>query len=192
MKRSNLWSSGLKLAAFLLLWCFISGSSRIEGEVRTRALENNQPQDNQQAKAPAKISSFIKKELLPKLDPALANARRDLFRPSAIESISPLPLGSSAQNQIEPVEISSEEAENKSLLESLNIAYLGLVSSGSKALAVVMLDGQTVTLSEGEEVIPGVRLVKISPEEVLFKDSQGNSRKIPIKESFDENFDEKI
>ncbi|MBC7361925.1 MAG: hypothetical protein H5U06_06555 [Candidatus Aminicenantes bacterium] len=192
MKRSNLSSSGHKLAAFLLLLCFISGSSRIEGEVRTRALENNQPQDNQQAKAPAKISSFIKKELLPKLDPALANARRDLFRPSAIESISSLPLGSSAQNQIEPAEISSEEAENKSLLESLNIAYLGLVSSGSKALAVVMLDGQTVTLLEGEEVIPGVRLVKISPEEVLFKDCQGNSRKIPIKESFDENFDEKV
>jgi hypothetical protein len=192
MKRSNLSLSGLKLTAFLLLLCLISGGGLLEGEVKTRAGEKDKQQESHQAKAPVKISSFIKKELLPKLDPALANARRDIFRPSTVESDKAMPSTLTPQNQIEPAEIPSEEAENKSVLESINIVYLGLVSSRNKVLAVVLLDGQAVTLREGEEVIPGIRLVKISPEEVLFKDSQGNSRKIPIKENLDEKVDEKI
>jgi len=192
MKKNSSSSSGLKLAVFLLLVCFISGRGLVNGGIRNSGPEKKVPGDNQQTKAPAKVSSFIKKELLAKLDPVLANARRDLFRPSALESTVSLPPVSSAQNQSESPDIYSKETESQSVLETLNIAYLGLVSSGSKALALVTLDGQAVILSEGEEVIPGVRLVKISPEEILFKDSQGNSRKIPVKESFDENFDEKI
>jgi len=43
-----------------------------------------------------------------------------------------------------------------------------------------------LALAEGEEIIPGLRLDKITPEEVLIRDSQGNSRKIKVKENTDD------
>ena len=49
-----------------------------------------------------------------------------------------------------------------------------------------MIDGQALALAEGEEIIPGLILVKITPEEVLIRDNQGNSRKITVKENSDE------
>jgi len=73
-----------------------------------------------------------------------------------------------------------------SLLESLDFIFSGLIFSGQKALALILIDGQALALAEGEEIIPGLKLVKITPEEVLIRDSQGNSRKIKVKENNDE------
>lgn len=165
-----------------MLLCFVLIGSNLDAGLWTGMVQTSQPQEKEQPKT----SSFIRKDLLTRLDPSLANPRRDLFRPSSVapavsQSREVLPA-----NQNELKDLYSGETEAESVLEALNIVYLGLVTSGKKALALVMVDSQAVTLSEGEEVIPGVRLVKISSEEVILKDSQGNSRKIMAKENLDE------
>jgi len=180
MKRNSKYSTGPGLLSLLLGFVLIGSS--FEPGLRAGIAQTSQSKEREQPK----VSSFIKKELLPRLDPSLANARRDLFRPSSIAPEVSHSGEAVAANQNEIKNLYSGEIEAESILEALNIVYLGLVSSGKKALALVMLDGQAVTLSEGEEVIPGVRLVKISSEEIIFKDSQGNSRKITVKENSDE------
>jgi len=78
------------------------------------------------------------------------------------------------------------DQSNTSLLESLDFIYSGLIFSGQKSLALILIDGQALALAEGEEIIPGLRLDKITPEEVLIRDNQGNSRKIKVKENSDD------
>ncbi|HEK86028.1 MAG TPA: hypothetical protein ENO29_06705 [Candidatus Aminicenantes bacterium] len=192
MKKVNFWNSGFKLAAIFLLGNLISGAGLINGEIKNSIPGKKTSAEEQPAKQPLEATSFLRKELLPKLDPAMARARRDLFKPSMVESNASSITNPSIKEQASPAEISPEESQDKSILESLNLTYLGLVSSGKRAMALVLLDGQAVTLSEGEEVIPGIRLAKITPQEILFKDNQGNSRKVSIKESLDENFAGKI
>jgi len=126
------------------------------------------------------LNSFIKKEKLPTLEPALAVARRDLFRAAGF----PLATEATVSN-LNNQDYSSEEKVKAAqpLLQTVNIAFLGMTISGKKKVALIELDGQSLSLSEGEELLPGLRLVRIEPEEILIKDNQDNSRKIRLKET---------
>lgn len=120
--------------------------------------------------------SFIKKHLLTRLKPEMATIKRDPFRPvTAVRSGMPTPraLPSETQNlPLRPV----------SILERLSLSCSGLVISGDNKMALILVDGQAITLAEGEELIPGIRLTRISVDEVVFQDDQGNSRKVRVKE----------
>lgn len=137
-------------------------------------------QQNKKPEAAGQIesASFIKKELLPKLDLSMAQAKRDLFRPSSSE----IPAFSDSKIQISDENFRGE-IQNASILESFYITCPGLIDSGNKKVALIEVEGQALSLSEGEELIPGIRLVKITSEEILFQDDQGNSRKVRVKEN---------
>ncbi|MCX8159921.1 MAG: hypothetical protein N3G18_03190 [Candidatus Saccharicenans sp.] len=121
-------------------------------------------------------ASFIKKELLTKLKPEMAVVKRDPFRP--------VPTGAARglTRRTVPLEAESRPVRQVSILESLNLSCSGLVASGNKKMALILVDGQAVTLAEGEELIPGVKLTRISADEVIFQDDRGNSRKVRVKE----------
>lgn len=120
--------------------------------------------------------SYIKKDLLPKLTPEMAAVKRDPFRPASI------PAARSQVRRTLTAEPEPRQLKPASILESLSLSCLGLVSSGTRRMALILVDGQAVTLAEGEELIPGIRLATISTEEIIFRDNQGNSRKVRIKE----------
>jgi len=165
------WGSGLTLLLLLGCWLGIQG-----GGARAAGQEAKKPAEVQNQE----VKSFIKTDILPKLDPSLARIKRDIFRTAISESASGI---SSPRKQV-AAEIHPEGAvKSASVLESLNLICLGLLNSGSKMLALILVDGQAITLGEGEELIPGIKLVKITSQEVLFRDDQGNSRKIKVKES---------
>lgn len=187
MKKNKVVLAGFRSIGFLLLACFILIISQNEGKAKVNVQEKSRVQTEDKVEVKERVSSLIKKEMLPKLDPLLANARRDLFRPSTLAPLASAPAESAVPARLEPEKNYSEE-EATSILETLNIEFLGLVAAGKTTLAVVKIDGQAIALVEGEEVIPGVKLAKITAEEIIFQDSQGNSRKILIKESFDESF----
>lgn len=158
--------------------------------------ESQEPGRAEKAASPP-VSSLLKKNQLPQLNPGLAVARRDLFRPSSLgaaQDRAAVEGGEMAGEEIlderPEFQISDNELlagqQNAPLLESLNFIYSGLIFSGQKALALILIDGQALALAEGEEIIPGLRLDKITPEEVLIRDSQGNSRKIKVKENTDD------
>ncbi|HAV41859.1 MAG TPA: hypothetical protein DCW97_05575 [Acidobacteria bacterium] len=164
--------------------------------------QSNQEQESQEPGRAGKassppVSSLLKKNQLPQLNPDLAVARRDLFRPSSLNAAQDRAAieggemaGEEIMDERPEFQISDNELlagqQNTSLLESLNFIYSGLIFSGQKALALILIDGQALALTEGEEIIPGLKLVKITPGEILIKDSQGNSRKIKVKENTDD------
>ena len=168
-----------------------SGSINLSGQ------ERDSQEAGQEAKAITReVSSLVKKNLLPSLDPALATARRDLFRPSSLMAENRVLDNEEemADGEMMPDRLTAWQSaggfqtdqSNTSLLESLDFIYSGLIFSGQKSLALILIDGQALALAEGEEIIPGLRLDKITPEEVLIRDSQGNSRKIKVKENSDD------
>lgn len=120
--------------------------------------------------------SFIKKESLSRLKPEMAEVKRDPFRPvssgTARVSVRRQLSGETEPRRVRPA----------SILESLNLSCSGLVNSGNRRMALILVDGQAITLAEGEELIPGIKLTKISADEVIFQDDQGNSRKVRVKE----------
>ncbi len=180
----------INLSILIIMSCsFLAGQSN-------QKQESQEPGRAEKAASPP-VSSLLKKNQLPQLNPGLAVARRDLFRPSSLgaaQDRAAVEGGEMAGEEIlderPEFQISDNELlagqQNAPLLESLNFIYSGLIFSGQKALALILIDGQALALAEGEEIIPGLRLDKITPEEVLIRDSQGNSRKIKVKENTDD------
>lgn len=121
-------------------------------------------------------SSFIKKELLNSLKPEMAAVKRDPFRPVSTGA------ARVSARRVVPAEGERQPVRQASILESLNLSCSGLVTSGNRKMALILVDGQAVTLAEGEELIPGIRLTRISADEVIFQDDRGNSRKVRVKE----------
>ena len=144
--------------------------------------------DKQDEAKKAEGLSLIKKELMPLLDPALAIARRDIFKPSlaAVQSGGMPQFPAQAATEAFEDAGGLDELEAGSLLESLNLSCPGIINSKQKRLALILVDGQALALAEGEELIAGIVLAKITEEEIILQDGQGNSRKIRIKENFHE------
>jgi len=191
VRPSAVLAMGLSMLIILTIMS-CSGSAGQSGQ------ENDRQEPGLAGKAAGReVSSLVKKNLLPPLNPALAVARRDLFRPSSLMAVldgQPDNEGEMTEEEIMAEMLATRQLEgglptiqpNNSLLESLNFIYSGLIFSGQKALALILIDGQALALAEGEEIIPGLILVKITPEEVLIRDNQGNSRKIKVKDNSDE------
>lgn len=134
-------------------------------------------QDSKNAQKENRITvSFIKKHLMTRLKPEMATSKRDPFRP-----VTAMRSGSLASRTL-PSETETPAPKSFSILESLSLSCSGLVISGNKKMALILVDGQAITLAEGEEFIPGIRLTRISGDEITFQDDQGNSRKVRVKE----------
>lgn len=48
----------------------------------------------------------------------------------------------------------------------LDLVYVGSIRSGGTITALVMRDGQTTPVSVGDEIIPGYRVLRITPDEI--------------------------
>ncbi|HNT01413.1 MAG TPA: hypothetical protein PKJ80_05215 [Candidatus Saccharicenans sp.] len=186
-----------RLLVFVTIGLSILIIKPCSGSINLSGQERDSQEAGQEAKAITReVSSLVKKNLLPSLDPALATARRDLFRPSSLMAENRVLDNEEemADGEMMPDRLTAWQSaggfqtdqSNTSLLESLDFIYSGLIFSGQKSLALILIDGQALALAEGEEIIPGLKLVKITPEEVLIRDSHGNSRKIRVKENNDE------
>lgn len=162
--------TGRRLAALSLVAIFCLMLVAGEGQTLT-GQENSPGQPETRTRA-----SFIKKELLDRLKPEMAAVKRDPFRPVSAGAV-----GRPVRIAV-PAEASDRPIRQASILESLNLSYSGLVTSGNKKMALILVDGQAITLAEGEELIPGIRLTRIAADEVIFQDDQGNSRKVRVKE----------
>ncbi|HNS05366.1 MAG TPA: hypothetical protein PKH53_05085 [Candidatus Saccharicenans sp.] len=186
-----------RLLVFVTIGLSILIIKPCSGSINLSGQERDSQEAGQEAKAITReVSSLVKKNLLPSLDPALATARRDLFRPSSLMAENRVLDNEEemADDEMMPDRLTAWQSaggfqtdqSNTSLLESLDFIYSGLIFSGQKSLALILIDGQALALAEGEEIIPGLRLDKITPEEVLIRDNQGNSRKIKVKENSDD------
>ncbi len=59
---------------------------------------------------------------------------------------------------------------------SLNISYIGSVKAGGRTIALVLRGGQTLSVSEGDEVAPGYKVVRVTAEAIVVKGPTGETK----------------
>lgn len=62
----------------------------------------------------------------------------------------------------------------------LDLVYIGWVTSGRKIVALVILEGQTVAVVEGEEILPGFKVEKIGPDRIEVVGPDGKRTSVPV------------
>lgn len=111
--------------------------------------------------------SLIRKDLLKEKPGETAPPRRDIFSPgAAFAPPGPSQPGESPGGRV----MDSGKPETPPAMElaepSLDLSYIGYVQSAHKMIALVMLEGQAMAVSEGEEVLPGVKVEKVTPDRI--------------------------
>jgi hypothetical protein len=62
---------------------------------------------------------------------------------------------------------------------TLNISYIGAVKSGGQTIALVLRGGQTLSVKEGEEIVPGYRVVRLTAEAIVVQGPTGETKTFP-------------
>jgi hypothetical protein len=115
----------------------------------------------------ARGQSLIRKDLLKEKPGEIAPPRRDIFSPRTAYA----PPGFSQPGEFPDGRV-TDAGMNKTLPESesaetsLDLSYIGYVQSAHKMIALVILEGQAMAVSEGEEVLPGVKVEKVAPDRI--------------------------
>jgi hypothetical protein len=110
-------------------------------------------------KAEEETTPLVRRDLLD-ADPGRADKPlRDLFHPkSMVKPVAPAPR---------PAPIKAAPAtQAEAPTFALNLTYVGSVASSGRILALVMVGGQTLPVAVGEEVAPGYKILRITPEAI--------------------------
>jgi len=128
--------------------------------VQTSASKQETPKPVPARAATASAASpLIRKDLLVFGKGQIPPPRRDIFHPKIdIQTSAPMIARPGPKGKKPPV------SEVPTFV--LNLVYVGSVRSSGKIVALVIRDGQTMPLAEGDEVVPGYKVVRITPDEI--------------------------
>jgi len=62
----------------------------------------------------------------------------------------------------------------------LNVVYIGFIRSARGMTALVIADGQAAAVAEGEEVFPGVTVVKVTPDRIDLSGPGTETSSVPL------------
>ena len=111
--------------------------------------------------------SLIRKDLLKEKPGEIGPPRRDIFSPrTAFAPPGISPPGEPPGGRIADAEKPETPPALESAEPSLDLSYIGYVQSAHKMIALVILEGQAMAVSEGEEVLPGVKVEKVTPDRI--------------------------
>jgi hypothetical protein len=124
------------------------------------------PQAPRTEKAPAPAAKetkpLIRKDLLALGQGEIAPPRRDIFRPQAYAQPAS-PQGPSAT-------LPSQKRLGAPAVEppafTLSLVYVGSVRSAGKIVALILREGQTTPVAEGDEIIPGYKVLRVTADEI--------------------------
>jgi hypothetical protein len=130
----------------------------------SKPVPKQEPPTNAEAAAPAgnPEGPLVRKDLLGTGEKTNVLPRRDIFRPrvSASAALPPGSLGSP------PAAANLTPQAKHAPAFNLNLVYVGSVRSGQKIVALVMTDGQTMPVAEGDEITPGYKVLRITDTEI--------------------------
>jgi len=122
----------------------------------------------QEAAAPKPL---VRKDLLILGKVDIAPPVRDIFRPktSAVAAAS------------RPVRPSVKPAAGAPQPEAppsfaLDISYVGSVKSGGATIALVLKGGQTLSVSQGDEIAPGYKVIRLTDQAIIVRGPTGETR----------------
>lgn len=104
---------------------------------------------------------LIRRDLLNFGQGEIAPSRRDIFRPRTY----PRP----AAPQVPSVTAPARKLPGTAVVQpafTLSLVYVGSARSAGKIIALVLVDGQTTPVAEGDEIAPGYKVVRVTPDEI--------------------------
>ena len=120
-----------------------------------------QPARTKKAPAASPAAPLVRKDLLAAVRGSVAAPRRDIFRPQ-----SPRPSASAPARGPAPAPKGRGTAAPEAPSFALELVYVGSIKSGGTVTALVMRNGQTTPVAVGDEIIPGYKVLRITPDEV--------------------------
>lgn len=115
---------------------------------------------------------LVRKDLLVFGKGTAAPPLRDIFRPRTVES------GPVAMPAVRPA---AKPAAAGPVPEApptfdLNISYIGSVKSGGQTLALILRGGLTESVREGDEIVPGYKVVRLTAEAIVVQGPSGETK----------------
>lgn len=104
---------------------------------------------------------LIRKDLLVFGSGEIAAPVRDIFRPKS----GGLPaVRRAAGPAVKVPEVPRPDAPPTF---ALSLSYIGSIKSGGRIIALVLRNGQTVSVADGDEIAPGYKVVRVTAEEIV-------------------------
>src|SRR5512142_3274009 len=122
---------------------------------------------------PAPDKPLVRKDMLVfGRRPAVAPVR-DIFRPRAFPA-APVTAVRPAGPAVKPAP-GAPVPETPPAFD-LNISYIGSVKSGGETLALILRGGQTESVRQGDEIVPGYRGISLTAEALVVQGPTGETR----------------
>jgi hypothetical protein len=141
-----------RLAPVFAILCLVSSMGVSSQETRAK-------------KSPEQVAGeskpIVRKDLLVFGKGQILPPRRDIFRPGYYGTPASGPM-IATRPALKPQTPKVEEPP----AFVLNLVYVGSVRSSGKIVALVIRDGQTMPVAEGDEVVPGYKVVRVTPDEI--------------------------
>ncbi len=115
------------------------------------------------------------------------SVQRNIFAPGAASEVTSTPRtstlpGTPGSRGVEAAwpEEGGISAEPARPAFSVNLRYVGVIVSERRHIGLIILDGQALAVAEGEVVSEGVRIGKITAEEIEVILPDSSTRKFPL------------
>jgi hypothetical protein len=121
------------------------------------------------------LKPLVRKDLLVFGKGEIAPPVRDIFRPKATAGAAAVirPAGPA----IKPA--AAGEVPVTPPAFNLNISYIGSIKSGGRIIALVLRSGQTLSVNEGDEIVPGYKVVSVTAEAIVVEGPTGERKTFP-------------
>src|SRR5512138_978273 len=123
---------------------------------------------------PAPEKPLVRKDLLVFGRRAAAPPVRDIFRPRAVAA-PPVTAVRPAGPAVKPATGAPPAPETPPAFD-LNISYIGSVKSGGATLALILRAGQTESVRQGDEIVPGYRVIRLTADAIVVQGPTGETR----------------
>lgn len=158
-------SKGLALAAvFSLLTTFFLGAGVQEAASNASLKEQSK--------------SLIRMDLLRSQKAEAGLPRRNIFAPRSHSGLS-VSLRAQESAGLDAAENLSRKEQGQPAF-NVNLRYIGYIESPGRMIALIILEGQALAVAEGEVVIEGMRIGKISPTEIEVVMPDSTTRKFAL------------
>jgi hypothetical protein len=122
----------------------------------------------QEAAAPKPL---IRKDLLVFGQVEVAPPIRDIFRPKTVA----VPAVRRPDGPAVKAPAGAPEPETPPAF-TLNVSYVGSIKSGGQTIALILRGGQTLSVSEGDEISPGYTVLRVTAESIVVRGPTGEIR----------------
>lgn len=116
---------------------------------------------------------LVRKDLLVFGSGEIAAPVRDIFRP---KTAAPPVVRRAGEPAVKSAAVPRPDAP---LSFTLNLSYIGSIKSGGQTIALVLRNGQTVSVGEGDEIAPGYKVVRVTAEAIVIQGPNSERKTFP-------------